>query len=40
LLTSSYPKDGDTWEARGKDHGEADKGKVLARSIGLKVIDG
>jgi len=39
LLTSSYPKDGDTWEARGKDHGEADKGKVLARAIGLKVID-
>jgi hypothetical protein len=40
LLTSSYPKDGETWEARGKDHGEADTGKVLARAIGLKVIDG
>jgi hypothetical protein len=28
LLTASYPKDGNTWEARGKDHGVPHPGKV------------
>jgi MAC/Perforin domain-containing protein len=37
LLTESYPKDGKTWEGKGKDHLDPCSTAIVVRSIGVKV---
>jgi hypothetical protein len=37
LLTASYPKDENTWEAREKDHGVPHSGRVAAYCVGVKI---
>jgi hypothetical protein len=37
LLTESYPKDGQTWEGKGKDHLDPCSKAIVVRSIGVKV---
>ena len=42
LLTASYPKDGKTWEGKGKDHGGAGaecSTAIVVQCIGVKVGD-
>jgi hypothetical protein len=36
LLTASYPKSADTWEARGKDHAHIDPAMLTAFAIGIR----
>jgi MAC/Perforin domain len=39
LLTESYPKDGQTWEGKGKDHIDACSTAITVQCIGVKVGD-
>jgi len=36
LLTASYPITDDTWKAKGKDHGNADRTNITVYAIGIK----
>ncbi|MCB0425184.1 MAG: trypsin-like peptidase domain-containing protein [Mangrovimonas sp.] len=36
LLTASYPLTNDTWKAKGKDHGNADRANITVYVIGIK----
>ncbi len=36
LLTASYPVTSDTWKAKGKDHGSADRTNITVYAIGIK----
>lgn len=36
LLTASYPITNDTWKAKGKDHGNADRTNITVYAIGIK----
>jgi hypothetical protein len=39
MLTASYPRDKQTWEARSKDHAQSDPATLDVYAIGLKVVD-